>query len=233
MSPTLKNAVLLCAMTCSLSAHAASASIDLHSGTDALGNVLAAGTLDPFWTISTDGVNFTAARVAYPGAYPNMGSGQTCCGMETVDATAAWITTPGVVATSPTTGWGTYNMVFARRAVDLSGYDLDTVGLSGRWRVADVTYGIYVNGQLIPGTNYQQYAFSSDLSFSLGAGSGLFIEGVNTIELRGQSVNNVWDAFWISTSLTGDVSAVPEPETGALMLAGLALLGMASRRRET
>ena len=99
--------------------------------------------------------------------------------------------------------------------------------------MADVTYGIYVNGQLVPGTNYQQYAFSNDFSFSLGAGSGLFIDGVNTIELRGQSVNNVWDAFWISTSVTGDVSAVPEPETGALMLAGLALVGLASGRRKT
>lgn len=230
MSPYLKPAFLACALSCVIPAQASLVNLDLHSGTAANGGVLAAGSIDPFWTISTDGASFSSARVAYPGAWPDYGSGQICCGMETVDGTAAWITTPSVVATSPTTGWG-YNMVYARRDIDLTGYDLDSVSLSGRWRVADVTYGIYVNGHLIPGTNYQQYAFSNDFSFNLGAGSGFFIDGINTIELRGQSVNNVWDAFWISTTMAGNVFAVPEPEAYALMLAGLGLLGWKLRSR--
>ncbi|MFH1815615.1 MAG: PEPxxWA-CTERM sorting domain-containing protein [Pseudomonadota bacterium] len=232
MPSILSRTLLASILAVALPAHADIVSLDLHSGIDANGTVLAAGALDPFWMISTDGASFASARVAYPGAYPDYNSGQICCGMETVDGTAAWITTPGVVATSPTTGWGISNMVYARRAVDLTGYDLETVSFSGRWRVADVTYGVYVNGQLIPGTNYQQYAFSSDLSFNLAAGGGLFVDGINTIELRGQSVNNVWDAFWISTTMTGDVTAVPEPETWALMLTGLALVGFGSRRNK-
>ncbi len=231
MPPILKTAFLACALFATLPVHADMVSLDLHSGIDANGDVLAAGSIDPFWTISTDGLHFSSARVAYPGAWPDYGSGQICCGMETVDGTAAWITTPSVVATSPTTGWGAYNTVYARRGIDLTGYDLDSVSLTGRWRVADVTYGVYVNGHLIPGTNWQQYAFSNDFSFNLAAGSGFFIVGVNTIELRGQSVNNVWDAFWISTTMAGNVAAVPEPETYALMLAGLGFVGFAARRR--
>lgn len=230
MRTILKTTLLACALTTALPIHADMISLDLHSGTAANGGVLAAGSIDPFWTISTDGVHFSSAKVAFPGAYPDYSSGQTCCGMETVDGTAAWITTPSVVSTSPTTGWGVYNTVYARRTMDLTGYDLDTVSLTGKWRVADVAYGIYVNGHLVSGTNTHGYAFSADLPFSVAAGSGFFTSGLNTIELRGQSVNNVWDAFWISTTVTGNVAAVPEPETYALMLAGLGLVGFASRR---
>ena len=233
MSSYLKPAFLACALSCVTPAQASVVNLDLHSGTAANGNVLAAGSIDPFWTISTDGVHFSSAKVAFPGAYPNYGSGQICCGMETVDGSAAWISTPSVVGTSPTTGWGAYNTVYARRTIDLTGYDLDTVSLTGKWRVADVAYGIYVNGHLVSGTDTHGYAFSADLPFSVAAGSGFFSSGLNTIELRGQSVNNVWDAFWISTTVTGNVAAVPEPETYALMLAGLGLVGFAAARRKS
>jgi PEP-CTERM motif len=42
---------------------------------------------------------------------------------------------------------------------------------------------------------------------------------------------NVWPTVNNLTLGVAAVSAVPEPETSALMLAGLALLGAASRRR--
>ncbi len=204
---------------------------NLNTGLATGGSVLAAGSIDPYWTISTDGSHFTAARVAYPGAYPDYGSGQICCGMESVDGSAAWITTPSVVATSPTTGWGTFRNVFARRAFDLSGYDLASVGFSGRWRVADLAFGIYVNGHLVAGTNTGSYAFGGDQAFSVAAGSGVFLPGMNVVELRGQSVNDVWDAFYLTGAVSGTLAPVPEPETYALMLAGLGLLGTVARRR--
>lgn len=207
-----------------------SASVLLNTGVASDGSALSAGTIDPFWTISTDGTLFSAARVAYPGSYPNFSSGQTCCGMDSVAGTATWITTPSVVATSPTTGWGISNMVYARRSFDLSGYDLSTVALSGSWRVADLSYGIYINGFLVPSTIYGGYTFATDQLFSLAAGSGFFQSGSNTIELRGQSVNNVWDAFWLDAQVSGRSTSVPEPATTALLLAGLGLLGTRLRR---
>lgn len=214
-----------------LFAGAASASLVLNTGVAADGSVLSAGSIDPLWTISTDGVQFSAARVAYPGSYPDMAGGQTCCGMETVAGVAAWITTPSVVATSPTTGWGVNNMVYARRSFDLSGYDLSTVTLNGRLRVADSSHGIYINGSLVPGTGYAGYTFTTDHFFSLAAGSGLFQSGANLIEMRGDSVNDVWDAFWLDAQVIGRASSVPEPTTLVLLLAGLALCGVRSAGR--
>lgn len=221
------------AAAAALSAGVAQADIDLNTGTAADGTVLAAGSLDPFWTISTNGADFFAARVAYPGAYPDMNSGQTCCGMDTVPGTAAWVTMPGVVATSPVTGWGVNTMVYLRRTFDLSGYDTDTVALTGKFRVADAGRGIYINGNLISGTDYGGgFTFSSDLSFSFDAGSGLFIDGINTIEMRGTSVNDVWDAFWLQTNVTGEMAPVPEPGTWALLGAGLGLLALRKRGKD-
>lgn len=228
MRPTLLAAAVALAMATATASHAA---IDLHSGTDAAGTVLAAGTLDPFWTISTDGTTFTAARVAYPGAYPDFGSGQTCCGMDTVDATAAWITTPDVIATSPSTSWGMGNTVYARRSFDLSTYELDTVALTGKFRVADTAMGVYLNGHLLGGTSGLGMTFDSDHPFSVAAGSGWFVAGSNTLEMRGTSVNSVWDAFWLSTTVTGNPAPVPEPETWALLIGGLALVGAVTRHR--
>ena len=187
----LANTVLTLVLA-SLSAISGAATISLNTGTAANGSVLAAGTLDSFWSISTDGVNFSSARVAYPGSYPDMGSGQTCCGMETVNASAAWITTQSSTADSPVTGWGIGPTVYARRTFDLTGFDLNTVALSGLWRIADSSRGIFINDTLVPGTDrHDVYTFGSDFSASLGAGSSLFHAGINTIEMRGYSVNNV------------------------------------------
>lgn len=82
------------------------------------------------------------------------------------------------------------------------------------------------------GIGYGGHSFSSNLDIDLAAGSGFFVDGINTIELRGHSVNNVRDAFWISTTAAGEVTAVPEPGSRAMLLAGPGLTGsVASRRR--
>ena len=96
-----------------------------------------------------------------------------------------------MTATNPTTGWGVNNTVYARRTFDLTGHDLATVALSGAFRVADVARGVYINGTLIAGTSGNSYSFAADSPFSIAAGSCRFLQGLNSRELRGLSVNNV------------------------------------------
>ncbi len=218
----MQKLLMICGLLLAGSTQAAVVSV--RTGVDNLGAVLAAGSIDPNWTISTNGSDFSSARVAYPGSYPNYNSGQICCGMETISADAAWITTPSVLPTSPTTGWGISNTVYARTEFDLSDFDLSSVSLNGLWRVADVATGIYLNGNLLAGTATYGYAFSSSLPFSVAAGSSFFVSGINRLELRGYSVNNVWDGFWVAADVKGDLAPVPVPGAFGLMLGGLLML---------
>ena len=114
---------------------------------------------------------------------------------------------------------------------DLSGFDLNTVNLGGIWRVADIAKGIYINNNLVSGTVFNGFTFGTDQSFSLLSGSGFFVDGLNTIEIRGQSVNNVWDAFWLSGAIEGDIQTVPEPSILALFVIGLGGLAFIRRRK--
>jgi hypothetical protein len=48
--------------------------------------------------------------------------------------------------------------------------------------------------------------------------------------MRGTSVNSQWDAFWFSTTVTGQTAPIPEPETWAMLAAGLGLVGVMRAR---
>ncbi|WP_339708961.1 PEP-CTERM sorting domain-containing protein [uncultured Sphingosinicella sp.] len=211
----------LAASALALAAGSAHADVILRTGVDGGDAVLAAGALDPFWDISVDGgTTYSDAKVAYPA--------QICCGMATAGPNAAWITDPSVTAGSSSTSWGVGNTVFLTRTFDLSGYDIDSVAMSGIWRVADNSVGIYINGNLVPGTTINT-TWGSDFAISVLAGSGYFTNGINTIEMRGSSINSTWDAFWLDALVTGDSGEVPEP--AALGLFGLGMLGLLAARR--
>jgi hypothetical protein len=209
---------VLVSVVVGLAGSASAGPILLRTGVDGSGVVLGPGAVDPSWTISTDGSTFVSAKVLYPE--------QICCGMESVGAMAAWISDPSVMSGSSSTAWGVGNTVYIRRTFDTSGLALGTVTLSGTWRIADSTTGIYLNGNLIPSTDLGSiFTFGEDRSFTVAPG-GPFVAGVNTIEFRGQSVNSMWDGLWFDGSVSGDPVGSPVPEPASLLLFGSGLLGL-------
>jgi hypothetical protein len=203
---------------------ASAASLTIRTGVDAGGAVLGSGSADPFWTISVQGGAFVPAEVAAPG-HPII-----CCGMETAGAQARWISDPSISTVNPATGWGIGPIAVARRTFDLSAFDLSTVSLAGNWRVADFRQGVYINGNLLAGTNNGSSGWDNDQALLLAAGSGLFNPGLNTIEMRGNSGNSTWDGFWLDITLEGRDRDGQVPEPASMTLLASALLGLAARR---
>ena len=64
-----------------------------------------------------------------------------------------------------------------------------------------------------------EYAPDTDLAWSFGTGSG------------NQGIVSKGNDFYALAVRSGDVAAIPEPETYAFMLAGLGLIGLMRRRR--
>jgi len=196
--------------------------ITLRTGVDAALTPLGQNVADPFWTISVQGGGFVPAEV--------VNTQVICCGMATVTAEARWISDPSVTAGSSNTGWGVGKTAFARRSFDLTGIDLATVALTGNWRVADTRQGVYLNGNLLTGTNTGA-GYQSDQAIQVLAASGFFLPGVNVLELRGTSGNAFSDGFWFSGTVTGNPIVAAEPATLALLGLGLASVRAARRLR--
>jgi hypothetical protein len=195
--------------------------ITLRTGVDASLTPLGQNVADPFWTISVKGGAFVAAEVA--------NTEVICCGMATVTPEARWISDPSITAGSGNTGWGVRQTAVVRRSFDLTGLDLATVSLSGLWRVADAREGVYLNGNLLPGTGGGAAGYQSDQTIQVLAASGFFAQGVNVLEFRGTSSNSQFDAFWFSGTVTGSPIGVAEPTT--LMLLGVGLASARAARR--
>ncbi len=200
---------------------AQAATIRILTGVDASNTPLGQNVADPYWNISVQGGASTSAEV--------VNTEVICCGMESAGAQAAWISDSSVTAGSISTGWGIGPTAVATRTFNMTGLDPASASFAGIWRVADFRQGIYLNGNLIdPATANGAIAWDTDQAFNLVAGSGFFLPGINTLELRGTSGNSVWDGFWLDGTVTA--RAVPEPASLSLLALGLA--GLAARRRK-
>lgn len=113
-----------------------------------------------------------------------------------------------------------------RLSFNLTGFDATTASFSGKW-AADNGGSVLLNGTQI-GTSG---GFSSLSSFSATSG---FFAGVNTLDFK---VTNLQQNGGNPTGLMVDftssnVAPIPEPETYAMLLAGLGFMGFVARRRK-
>ena len=139
-------------------------------------------------------------------------------------ATSKWITptlNQGESFDASSNGTYTWTLSF-----DLSGYNPATASFSGQF-AADNSATVSLNGNTI-GTSG---GFSSFSSFAASSG---FVAGVNVLSFV---VTNVAQNGGNPTGLRAEflassVTAVPEPETYVMLLAGLGLMGAVARRRK-
>lgn len=140
------------------------------------------------------------------------------------DSISKWITPTASQAQSFdawTAGTYTYSLRF-----DLSGYKADSASFSGRL-AADNAVVVLLNNEVISSAS----GFTSWSSF---AASGGFVSGVNQLDFV---VTNWAQNGGNPTGLRVEfeqsaVAAVPEPETYAMLLGGLGLIGFVARRRQ-
>lgn len=125
-----------------------------------------------------------------------------------------------------------------RQSFDLTGYDPNTVNLSFRWGADDNTYWLPMlslnGGTPILNTDVTCGAtcptgvegiFGDEVTLSSG-----FVSGINTLDFYVLG-NGYTDAFALRVTNFSVQPAVPEPQTYALLFAGLGLLCFATKQR--
>lgn len=184
---------------------------------------LSAGAQDSNYTVSVlggsttglDGASYVTANTGFPFPYWSANN-----------SVSKWIAPTASQSQSydPSSN-GTYQY---HLSFDLTGFNAASAAFSGRF-AADNSATVLLNGHLIGSTS----GFSSNSWGNFTAHNG-FVAGVNSLDfvvtnlaMNGGNPTGLRAEFTSSSV----AAAVPEPETYAMLLAGLGLVGFTARRR--
>ena len=182
----------------------------------------ASGTLDGSYKLtvvsSNDTISATVPTITYDNQWP---LSPWLANTEV----SKWIT-PTATQSQSLDAWNsgtyTYSLSF-----DLTGYNAASAYFTGRL-AADNSVVVKLNDQTISTAN----GFTDWTSFAASSG---FVSGLNTLDFVvtnwAQSSGNP-TGLRVEFASSDVAAAVPEPETYAMMLAGVALLGFVARRRK-
>ncbi|USX24324.1 PEPxxWA-CTERM sorting domain-containing protein [Oxalobacteraceae bacterium OTU3CINTB1] len=180
------------------------------------------GTADAHYTLSAASSDTAIANTVPVITYDNQ---WPISPWMTNDSTSKWITPTSNQAQSFdawSAGTYTYSLSF-----DLSGYKAGSAGFSARM-AADNSVVVLLNNQQISSA-------SGFMGWSDFASNGGFVDGVNKLDFVVTNwAQNSGNPTGLRVEFTNStVAPVPEPETYAMMLGGLALVGAIARRRKS
>jgi len=205
--PKIRSALLgsAVAVSCVLSSLPAIAAPTFYS----TGTHVSAG-LDQDWLVSTGYGSFNTANFVQAHSWPH--------GSET------WITDAQTQQ---------FQFFTFRQYFDLTGYNAANAQLQFYWGADDIpgavgtTPAIFINGNAFLGdgapTGY-------NIGNHLVTLASQFVPGLNSIDFQVEG-NFATNGMGLRVESVSAPSAVPEPETYAMLLAGLGLLGFVARRR--
>jgi hypothetical protein len=199
------------------SAHASAASINGLVNT----GVGAAGTQDSNYALTS---NSSDTTIASGYGYVTGGTGFPFDYWTANDATSKWITPTAIQGQSfdaNANGTYTYELTF-----NLAGDVASTAAFTGRFS-ADNSAVVTLNGQTIGSSG----GFTSWSGFSANSG---FNSGLNTLDFTVTNwAQNGGNPTGLRVEFTSsNVTAVPEPDGYAMLLAGMGLVGFMARRRK-
>ncbi len=205
--PKIRSALLgsAVAVTCAMSSLPAIAAPNFYStGTHV------SGVLDQDWLVSTGYGSFNTASFVQAHVWPH--------GSET------WITD----------AWAQQYQFFTfRQYFDLTGYDASNAQLKFYWGADDIPGAVgttpmfSVNGNAFQGAGT---ATGYSIGNNLVTLTSQFVPGLNYIDFRVEG-NYATNGMGLRVE-SFTAPAVPEPESYAMLLAGLGLLGFMARRRK-